>query len=685
LTTGSATPRRRRAARAPESSDASRRRAWLAAALAGALAVVVALALRDGPRSLGAPGPLARPHAALACASCHATRSEPAASRCPSCHGAHPSVRPAHRELASAGVLACPSCHALHENEDGVALEPGGGITLYGTGFERAVAADLRSVSGPVSTAAALVPLVRKAACTRCHDAASDVDPAAHCLPKDGSFALCFDEHRRVAQAGGSVHARRDAAIERARAVARGTHARGGTLAALGADALCVTVGLGVAGLVLALDRRRRRWVPALSRPLVPLPAARRLPVIDAKTCLGCHACVDACPYDALVVRRYVAVLERAEACCGAGPCQDSCPNGSLRLVEGGARSVAVRLSESLESLDQPGIFLAGDVTGGSLVRNALRQGAAAARAAAARISGARAEGRRDGGLDLVIVGAGPAGLSAALTARALGLRILVLEQSRLAASIQSFSRDKLVLDAPSAADETLPLFVGDVRKEELVQRWERTIRAARVPVREGARVLEVVRAGLPGFRIRAELAGGTLLEETATLVLLSTGTRGTARELEARVAEEARARVHYELSDARAFAGRRVVVIGLGDVAMESALALAGQTGADVTILYRGAGFRRGKRRNIEALSALVAAGKARLVFDAHVERISRFGVEARVGRTSRCFPCDDVFVHVGHVASHELLARTGVCKPSAGRVALVAWDLAQHDKPSS
>ena len=638
----------------------SRRRAWLLAALLGALAGFVMLALRDGPRSLGAPGPLARPHAALACASCHQTSSEPAASPCASCHGAHPSARHAHQTLAAAGTLTCSSCHALHESEDGIALEPHGGVTLYGTGYERTVLAGLRSSDAP-SSAATLVPLVRKAACTRCHDAGSAVEPAAHCLPAGGTFALCFDEHRRAAQAGGGVPAGRDAAIESARAVARGLRSGDGGFAALAADSSCVLVGLFVAGLVVVLDRRRRRAAPVLRVPLLPPGVARRLPVIDVKACLGCQACVDACPYDALVVRRYVAVLERPEACCGAGPCQESCPNGSLRLADGGGREVGPQLSETLESLERPGLFLAGDVTGGSLVRNALRQGRAVAHAAAARVSRARSDAR-EGRLDLIIVGAGPAGLSAALTAQSLGLRILVLEQARLAESIQSFSREKLVLDAPAPSDEELPLFIGDLTKEELVQRWQRTIRAARVPVREGARVLEVLPAGPEGFRVRAELAGGSLLEATAGLVLLSTGTRGTPRALDAEVAEAALPHVHYELSDARAFAGRRVVVLGLGDVAMESALALAAQPGTDVTVLHRGSGFRRGKQRNIDALSALVAAGKASLVFAAHVERVMPLAVHARVGQVSRVFPYDAVFVHVGRVASHELLARAGI-----------------------
>jgi len=664
LTAAPPSERRRRPRLAADSSDITRRRGWLAAASLGATAGFLLLVLRDGPRSLGAPGPLARPHAALGCASCHDGSQASAGDRCVSCHGNHSSTRAAHQRLAENGELGCATCHAVHRSEDGVAFDANGEVTLYGSGFERVMVAPPTSPARPDASRKVLVPLVRSAACTRCHEAANDRDPAAHCVSGESAFSLCFDEHRLPAQASARAPALRDAAIERARTVARGARADAGAVASFGSDAAVVAAGLGVAGLALALDRRRRRAVLRAVVPVPPPPGTRRLPVIDAATCLGCQACVDACPYDALVVKRYVAVLERPDACCGAGPCQSSCPNGSLKLVTDGAAAAGPRLSETLESEARPGLFLAGDVTGGSLVRNALRQGVRAAHAAAARVAGVGARGDANE-LDLVIVGAGPAGLAAALTAQALGLRSVVLEQGRLAESIHSFSRQKLVLDAPLPTDEKLPLFIGDVHKEELVQRWQRTVRAARLPLREGARVLEVAPAA-HGFHVRAELAGGVPFEALATAVILAIGTRGTPRALAATLDEAARPHLHYELSDARSFAGRSVVVVGLGDVAMESALALAAQPGTEVTVLARGAGFLRGRKRNIDGLAALAARGRVRLVFEAEVVRIGPRAVEARVAGVGRSFPCEAVFVHVGRVPSHELLARAGLAEPA-------------------
>lgn len=648
--------RRRRAEHNRESSDLARGRGWLLAGAGAAVVVLVVLLVRDGPRSVVSPGALAPPHAAVACVGCHGSTRASGRVICTTCHVGHPSVRAGHRALAVSGSLACTDCHGSHGAEAGVAFEPSGAVSVYRGGAERAV--DGERDASTKGARVTYVPLVARERCERCHDGRDVRDVAAVCLARSSPFAVCFDEHRRVATASASVPARRDALAERARVIALGPAPR--ELGGAGTNTPVVALGLGVAGLVLAFERRRRRPSTPLAAPALAPHGVRRLPVIDAARCLGCHACVDACPYDALVIRRYVAVLARPDECCGAGPCQSACPNGSLELRSTEAEASGRRLSTALESLERPGIFLAGDVTGGSLVRNALRQGAAAARGAAAALDRRRRAGGSDivAEYDLVIVGAGPAGLAAALTAKELGLRAVVLEQSRLAASIVSFSRGKLVLDTPSGEDERLPLFIGDVTKEELVARWRRTVRAAHLDVREGTRLIGITGDWQSGFQVRVERAAGTGSSVSGRAVILAVGTRGTPRELDVPVAPEAAANVHYELSDARAFAGRRTVVVGLGDVAMESALALAAQPGTQVTVLHRGAGFRRGKQRNVDALAALVARGRVRLIFDARVARVNATTLEVTVAGRTHSLIFDSLFVHVGRVVAHDLFA---------------------------
>ncbi|MGD0528790.1 MAG: NAD(P)-binding domain-containing protein, partial [Polyangiaceae bacterium] len=119
-----------------------------------------------------------------------------------------------------------------------------------------------------------------------------------------------------------------------------------------------------------------------------------------------------------------------------------------------------------------------------------------------------------------------------------------------------------------------------------------------------------------------------------ASRVLLAIGRRGTPRMLEAPVTPAAATRVVHALSDARALAGKHVVVVGLGDSAMEAVVALARQPRTTVTVSYRGAGFARGKARNIDEVRRLVAAGRVTIHFESTVERVDDGWVVLRTPR---------------------------------------------------
>jgi thioredoxin reductase/NAD-dependent dihydropyrimidine dehydrogenase PreA subunit len=637
--------------------DERRSRGLLAGAALGVVVLLAGLAALHGPRALASPGPLALPHAELECGDCH--RAAPASSGCVDCHGAHDSRRPAHRELARVGELRCGDCHAVHRRELGVRFLPSGVAVLFGSGFEVNVPSPLAGTR----TGAVTVPLVEDRACAGCHDLDAATDPASACSTHGaGGLTSCFDEHRPPAGARGG-RSERDAAVEAARIIAASAppapwHS------SFPAQALLLGAALA-SGLVARrahrgfLDGRARARPAAVTSARSP----RRLPVVDAARCLGCHACADACPYDVLEVRRYVAVVVRPDACCGAGPCEARCPNGSLTLAASGP-GVEPPFGPDLEVRDRPGVFLAGDITGGSLIRNALRQGVLVARAAKARVHTSPCP---DGVVDLVVIGAGPAGLAAALTARELGLAAIVLEQATLAESIRRFSRQKLVLDVGDEPGERLPLFVGDVQKEELVERWSYDVRRARLDLREGARAVDLEAADASGVRrVLVEDREGRRWSVAGRSVLVAVGRRGAPRKLDVPLDAAVLPRVHYELSDARAFAGRCVVVVGLGDVAMETALALAAQPGTRVTVVHRGDGFRRGKQRNIAALSGLVARGRVELLLSARTTRISAEGVVVEFAGGERVLRFDALFVAIGSLPTTDLSLAAGVCVPS-------------------
>jgi thioredoxin reductase len=389
----------------------------------------------------------------------------------------------------------------------------------------------------------------------------------------------------------------------------------------------------------------------------------RKLPTIDATRCLGCHACVEACPFDVLAVESYVAKVVRPEECCGVVLCAQVCPNGSLTIRDEGDVPARVPLTEHLESERVPGVFVAGDVTGMPLIKNAIAQGDRVAR----RIADTLPRGAAHAGqVDVVVVGAGPAGLAAALRLGGEGRSCVVLEQGALASSITSFPRGKIVHDPPLSLPVEGDLWLEETTKEALVAQWQRIVRQRRIDVRERCRVTDVVVED-GGFRVTFVAEDGAR-ELVARRVIVATGRRGSPRALDVPIAPEAVGRVHYALVDAAAFARKRVVIVGLGDSAMEAAVAIAKQPGARVTVVARADGFVRGKARNVAEMERAIAEGAVAVRFGAEVSAIGahQVTVEPRGGGGPvDIVSADAVLVLVGGQPSWELLEKIGICAP--------------------
>jgi thioredoxin reductase len=683
-------PRNKAVQRATRTSDVTRAR-MLALAAVGA-AFGAGGALIAGTMPTGSERPIARPHekAKIACARCHdaasaegtatgTTRTATATNKavdaatfaasgaCKSCHAKakHSSDRAAHRALAARGELTCATCHPAHEGAQGVTFGTDGSFVRWGSGAE--VTARARTGGANVK-AGVTVPLVSLGVCAKCHDPTSAKDPIARCVPAEvrahqtaarGTASLCFDEHRPSATAEG-----RAVAWEGAREVATTTAWVGGARPQsspwlpLGGG-FAGAVALGASAAVLERRKRNKAIAPAAA-PLLPA-ARKRLPTINPSTCLGCYACVDACPFDVLSIEKYVAVVVRPDECCGVVLCEQVCPNGSLTITEGEPVLDRPAVDEHLESTDVPGLFLAGDLTGLPLIKNAINQGVRAVDRIAATLPKKRKEP-----VDVIVIGAGPAGLSAALRAQERGLSCVVLEQFTVAASVKSFPRDKIVYDPPLDLPVEGELWLKEATKEELVAQWTRIVRARAIDVREGRRVTGIDRDG--GFLVTTTRDDTSTETFRAARVVLAIGRRGTPRELELAIEAGADGHVSYALADARSFAGKRVVIAGLGDAAMEAAIAIARQPEASVTITYRGSTFTRGKSRNIAELKELVAKGRLRLLFETVPVAVGKSTVTVAgvtVGKGRRTLSADALLVLVGGVPSWDLLGRAGIVRP--------------------
>ena len=190
----------------------------------------------------------------------------------------------------------------------------------------------------------------------------------------------------------------------------------------------------------------RRQLQESVAAGLAEPPSLH--PVIDHRICLGSASCVTACPEDAIGIVNGKAVLINAAHCIGHGACLAACPVDAIKLVFGTeTRGIDIpNVSPHFES-NVPGLFIAGELGGMGLIRKAAEQG----RQAIESIAQARAAARMT--LDVVIVGCGPAGLSAGLSAIEQKLRYALIEQEdSLGGTVFHYPRNKIVMTAPVQA-----------------------------------------------------------------------------------------------------------------------------------------------------------------------------------------------------------------------------------------
>ncbi len=378
-------------------------------------------------------------------------------------------------------------------------------------------------------------------------------------------------------------------------------------------------------------------------------------PVFDLERCIGSLACVQACPEGEIIgmVKGHGALV-RAEACIGHGRCAAGCPVEAITLVFGTARRGVdlPELSPEFET-SRPGVHVVGELGGMGLVRNAMQQGLEVAEYLADIL--ARRGVAPAGAVDLAIVGAGPAGVATALGARQAGLSFRLLEQEVFGGSIAHYPRRKVVMTEPVVLPYGGRLSKRRLTREELLGAITHIVARAGITVEERVRV-----TGVEG-----EDGDFTVLTDEervrARKVVLAIGRRGTPRKLG--VPGEELGKVVYRLGEPEQYAGRRVLVVGAGDAAIEAAVQLAEEGGcAEVALAVRGPRLARAREANRSRVEALAAEGRVRILLETEVVEVLEEEVLLRGPGGAQAVPNDDLVVCVGGELPLDLLARAGV-----------------------
>lgn len=421
-------------------------------------------------------------------------------------------------------------------------------------------------------------------------------------------------------------------------------------------DLLTTLLYLALIALAIAIyvARRRRREQAhaealreAIEAGLTEPPSLH--PVIDPVRCIGSGSCAHACPEQALGLIDGKATLVNASACIGHGACAAACPLDAIQLVFGTERrGIDIpQVKPNFES-SVPGIFIAGELGGMGLIRKAAEQGKQAIDAIRSRASGG-------GELDVVIVGAGPAGLAAGLAAQHGRLRYRVVEQEdSLGGAIFHYPRNKIAMTAPVTLAIIGRVKLGEISKERLLAFWRRAVEKSGLQIQFGERMETIERRG-EGFVVH------TSRDRYATRsVLLAIGRRGTPRKLG--VPGEDSPKVVYRLIDPEQYRGQAVLVVGGGDSALEAALALSEQPGTEVTLSYRGQAFTRVKAGNRERLQQHQAAQRVRVLMASQVKAIEPDGVVIECDGVAGRYRNDAVIVCAGGELPTPLLQKIGI-----------------------
>src|SRR4051812_16647122 len=379
-------------------------------------------------------------------------------------------------------------------------------------------------------------------------------------------------------------------------------------------------------------------------------------PHIDTNYCIGCATCTSVCPEgDVLAMIAGKAAIVNGYKCIGHGLCAEACPVGAITMV----------MATPSMGTDMPfltpehettitNLFIIGELGGLALIKNAVNQGRDCVDAITSRLAN-RTPARVPDVHDLLIVGAGPAGITASLRAIENKLNYVTLEQDEIGGTVAKYPRQKLVMTSPVEFPMYGKFKKTELSKENLLAFWDMVLNRSDFNVSTGEKVEDVLKDENGFFTI----VTGTN-QYRARAVILALGKTGTPRKLG--VKGEELPKVMYRLIEADHYINKRILVVGGGDSAVEAALGLAHQSGNQVTLSYRQAQFSRIKERNSQRIQEAMRSGKLKVLFNSSPVEFTADAVVIDVAGTLQTIPNDYVWIFAGGTPPNDFLKKIGV-----------------------
>lgn len=378
-------------------------------------------------------------------------------------------------------------------------------------------------------------------------------------------------------------------------------------------------------------------------------------PEINLEFCVGCGGCTNACPEGQILqLINNKAMLVNPTKCVGHGECEVACPMGAINLVFGTkTRGMDIPRVTSNYETNVEGLYVAGELGGMGLIRNAVKQGMLAATHALSKLK----EGQV-ADYDILVIGAGPAGLAASLEAIKQKKKYLCIEQNSFGGTVYNFPRQKIVMSQPAELPitGTMKFPSNKVSKEELLSYWNQIRERSGLKISENCRFESLQKLDNGNFEVKT--SNGVV---TAKKVILALGVRGSPRKLG--LPNEDLPKVTYNLSDPEEYTQQSVVVVGGGNAGVEAAQALAsGKLLNTVHLLVRGASFDRCNEDNQIRIFDLEKQGRVQIWYNSSIKEINEKTVSIKKNEEVVEIKNDFLFVFAGAEVPFKFLMSLGV-----------------------